>query len=89
MQTITTKYHGPTSKGSRVSATASFNTGKLFLSWDNALNSDQNHLLAARALRDKLGWNDKHYGVMHGGYLAERTNSMVWVFSNDRLKIGN
>ena len=55
MEAITTKYHGPTdTKGSRVSARAQ--AGRVSITWDDALNSDENHRAAAQALADKFKW---------------------------------
>lgn len=56
-QSITTKYIGPTNfRGSRVKATASGGS-TITLGWDDALNSDANHIAAANALMQKLGWD--------------------------------
>lgn len=79
MQAIITKYHGPTNvKGPRVSATAE--AGRVVLSWDHALNTDNNHAAAAHALRDKLGWK----GAMIGGHLPQSNpGHMCFVFDND------
>lgn len=55
MQAILTKYHGPTGyRGSRISAQA--NSGRIYLPYDHALNIDGNHLAAATAYANKLGW---------------------------------
>jgi len=65
MQAITTKYIGPSNiKGSRVKAQCQ--AGSVTLGWDDSLNSDQNHTLAAQTLARKLGWT---YGTWHGGGL--------------------
>lgn len=54
-QAIETRYLGPTNtKGSRIKATAW--KGSVTLSYDYALNADQNHAKAAQALADKFGW---------------------------------
>ena len=56
-QSIATRYHGPTNtRGSRVSATSSSGI-RIALHWDDALNTDENHIAAARALIAKLGWS--------------------------------
>jgi hypothetical protein len=65
-QAIITKYHGPGNvKGSRISAEAA--AGKIFVSYDSALNSDDNHKMAALALIKKVGW-ERHArgGIAHG-----------------------
>ena len=59
VQAITTKYFGPSNvKGSRVKATAS--AGSITLHWDHALNAEQNHTAAAKALVDKFKWNGQY-----------------------------
>lgn len=65
-QAIVTKYHGPTNtRGSRVSAEAS--AGKLFITWDDALDSDKNHEAAAVAFIKKMNWlNRAREGIAHG-----------------------
>jgi hypothetical protein len=62
MQAIRTKYHGPTNnRGSRV--TASCERGKLTVSWDPALNPENNHRRAAAMLLAKFAEEDvKQYG---------------------------
>jgi len=61
-QAITTKYIGPTDhRGSRVKATAQ--AGSIVVGWDDALDSDDNHTAAARALARKYGWS----GLLVGG----------------------
>lgn len=60
-QAIVTKYLGPTNvRGSRVKAKAE--AGSIILSWDDCLNSDQNHIRAAKALAEKFGWRGHWYG---------------------------
>ncbi len=55
MQAIITKYFGPTNfRGSRV--VAKCEAGSIAVPYDDALNSEDNHKAAARALADKLGW---------------------------------
>jgi hypothetical protein len=79
MQAIVTKYLGPTNnRGARVKATA--DAGSITVSWDHALNADDNHESAAVALRAKLGWNDDAYGKLVGGGLPDGTgNCYVFV----------
>jgi len=61
-QAITTKYLGATDhRGSRIKATSG-SGHSLTLSWDHALNSDENHIAAARALAAKLKWSGKWSG---------------------------
>lgn len=60
-QAITTRYIGPTNtRGSRVKATAA--AGSVTLHWDCALNSENNHARAAKALADKFKWRGTWYG---------------------------
>lgn len=60
-QAIVTKYLGPTNaRGSRVKASAE--AGSLTLSWNDSLNSDQNHARAAQALAKRFGWHGNWYG---------------------------
>lgn len=55
MQAIVTKYLGPTNfRGSRVKASAQ--AGSIIINWDDALNSEENHDLAANKLAIKFGW---------------------------------
>ena len=54
-QAIHTRYMGPTNtKGGRIKATAW--AGSVTVPYDHALNVEDNHRAAARALRAKLGW---------------------------------
>lgn len=73
MQTIITKYHGPTNtKGARLKAAA---TGgiKRFYPYKHELSAMENHARAARALMDQLGWpNRLATGALKDG-------SHVWV----------
>ena len=57
LQAITTRFIGPTnSRGSRFSATC--RAGRVIVSRDYSLNANENHIAAANALREKLGWMD-------------------------------
>lgn len=72
MQAITTRYIGARNvRGSRVKATAS--AGSVTLTWDDSLNSEQNHLAAAQALANKFNW--------HGTFIAGEVynGATVWV----------
>ena len=65
MQTITTRYAGPTNtKGSRVMV-KSWLKNKAF-GWDHALNSEENHKVAAQQLVDIL--NSDRVKKGHGDY---------------------
>jgi hypothetical protein len=72
MQAIVTKYLRPSNvKGSRIKAACQ--AGSITLHWDDALNSDQNHCGAAKALATKLGW----FGHWVAGGLPD--GSTAWV----------
>jgi hypothetical protein len=63
MQTIETKYHGPTNvRGSRISATASGCRKRVTVSYDHALNAENNHKAAAQTLMEALGWTGSYAG---------------------------
>lgn len=84
-QAITTKYLGPSNvKGSRIKA--SCQAGSLTLHWDDALNSEQNHITAARALADRLGWD----GEWSGGFDQDERGVFVqlgqWIAFSIRNK---
>lgn len=80
MQAIVTKYFGPGNvRGSRVKATCQ--AGSVTVPWDDALNSDGNHTMAARKLAFKLGWNRKeYYGKMVMGAMPDGSGN-VFVFT--------
>jgi hypothetical protein len=79
LQTITTKYHGPTdTKGSRISATTTGGKRK-FYAWDHALNVDQNHIKAAMCMAIDLGWD---FGQSYIGGPTE--TGYVFVANNDK-----
>lgn len=77
MQTISTKYLGATnSKPSRIIAKTSGASHKITLSYDHALNVDQNHMRAAQELMTRLQWP----GRMVGGHTKD---GMVFVAVNE------
>ena len=77
MQAITTKYIGPANvKGSRVKATAQ--AGSVTLDWDDSLNSEQNHRIAAEALARKYGW----HGTWISGWLPDGS-AQCWTCFDD------
>lgn len=66
-QAIITKYFGPGNvRGSRISAEA--RAGKVYVSYDHALDLIDNHKAAAVALIKKVGWEDaaRERGIAHG-----------------------
>ncbi len=66
-QAIVTKYLGPTDhRGSRIKVICDAKT--ITVSWDHALNPEDNHTAAATALADQLGWLGAEYNQrMCGG----------------------
>jgi hypothetical protein len=77
-QAIQTKYIGPTNvKGSRCKAWAQ--AGSVLLAWDDALNSEQNHVRAAEALAAKFHW----FGAWHMGALPEPARGFCFVCADD------
>jgi hypothetical protein len=75
MQAIITKFLGPTdSRGSRVKAKCQ--AGSLTMSWDHALDVNENHRAAAIALIRKLGWNQDCYSTWHEGALPDNTGNV-------------
>lgn len=73
MQTITTRYKGPTDcNGSRIVASAT-NGQRLTHSIDNSQSTDDNHTSAAQTLARRLNWR----GKLQGGHTA---SGMVWAF---------
>lgn len=67
-QAIQTRFLPVTNtRPSRVTAWAQ--AGRVTLSWDHALNADQNHAKAAAALAAKFGWK----GTYHGGALPNNS----------------
>lgn len=59
-QAIVTKYLGPTNfRGSRIKASAY--AGSVTIDYDASLNTEQNHMAAARKLAHKYGWKGTWY----------------------------
>lgn len=70
MQAIQTKYLCPTNvRGARIKATAA--AGSIIVGYDHALNSEENHIAAAKALREKFEWNKGYHGELATGQLAD------------------
>ena len=75
MQTIITKYLGPTTvRGSRVKAWTSYGKASVTLGFDHALSDNENHALAAKTLAAKLDWAGRW---VEGG--AEKGRGNVYV----------
>ena len=69
-QAIVTKYHGPTNtRGARVSAKA--RAGKVWVSWEDALDVEGNHKAAAFALARRYEW----FGSWVGGANPDGTGN--------------
>lgn len=74
-QAIETKYLGPTNtKGTRIKATC--NAKSIIISWDYSLDPEENHLKAAQALLNDLGW-DKECNLVSGSI---KSNKKGYVF---------
>lgn len=81
MQTIETKYAGPSNtKPSRIIATASGSGTRVTVSYDSALSDEDAHMKAARELREAMNWR----GEMIGGHTK---SGMVWVFADNRYRM--
>jgi hypothetical protein len=74
MQSIITRYHGPTAKGpSRISATST--AGKrMYFSYGHERTDDQQHLDAAKAFVMAMDWHGTYYG---GAYNDK--GAQIWV----------
>lgn len=68
---VRTRYIGPTDfRGSRVSAVNVCSGTRITIGWDDALNSEENHELAATRIASKLGHTVvSHCSEKNGGYL--------------------
>tara|TARA_Y100000593_G_scaffold93647_1_gene189326 strand:- start:8839 stop:9096 length:258 start_codon:yes stop_codon:yes gene_type:complete len=76
MQTITTKYLGPTNhRGTRIKATHTGESESVTVAYDYSLSNEENHKVAAFNLANKLDWKFAEY---IGGHTK---NGMVWVES--------
>jgi len=63
MQTIITKYLGPTNhRGSRYKATHTGNYTSVTLDADYSMTAEANHVEAASALAEKLEWEGDYVG---------------------------
>lgn len=72
MQAIITKFLGATNyRPARVSARCQ--AKRIIVSWDHALDVDDNHYKAAAMLAEQLGWDA--YGPLVGGGLPDGTGN--------------
>ena len=79
MQTIITKYLGPTNyRGSRIKARQSASYAgtpkSVTIDWDYSLNVEHNHKAAAIAFAAKMGW--------HGDWVGGDNGDIGYVFVN-------
>jgi hypothetical protein len=78
MNAIVTRYIGPSNRrGSRITARSA--AGHLTVEYDDAFNSEENHRLAARALKVKLRWTERVHGELRGGVMPNGDYSWVMV----------
>ena len=83
MQAIRTRYMGPTNaKGSRVQAKCEAKT--IYIEWDDALNSEENHKAACDAIITRMGWNSPHFGCSISGVFD---GDYYWVEDQKRLTV--
>lgn len=81
VQAITTKYIGPTNtRGSRIKAKAF--AGSITVHYDHALNIEENHANAAKALADKYEWR----GTWFQGGLPEDCGYVFVSVSNGTIE---
>ena len=76
LQVVETTFKGPTnSNGSRILVKAQ--CGRMTVSWDHALSSDENHAAAAEAFIRARGWDERGWdergGVWIMGHKADGT----------------
>lgn len=73
LQAIVTRYKGPTNvRGSRLIVTAQ--CGRMIISWDHSLTTEDNHRAAAEAFAARWGWTD----ILRGGALPDG-HSYAWI----------
>jgi hypothetical protein len=67
-QAIVTKYLGPTNtRGSRISVRAQ--AGRRIYAWDDGLDVDENHTVAAHRFANTMGWSTR----LVGGAMPDNT----------------
>jgi hypothetical protein len=82
MKAIVTKHVGPSNvRGSRIIASDE-DGNRVIVRYDSALNSEPNHMAAARKLCEKMGWK----GTLQGGHLK---HGMVftWMDQETRMEV--
>ena len=77
MQAIRTRYFGPSDvKGSRIQAKCE--GGSIYVGYDHALDIEDNHRAACRALIKKLKWDADGRATMYGGVFDR---DYYWTFN--------
>jgi hypothetical protein len=86
MQAIQTRYYGRPGnvRGARIKATVA--AGSITVPYDQALAVAANHAAAAKALRDKLGWDER---AMIGGSLPDGSYAFVFVHRDAIVPYGS
>jgi len=75
MQTITTKYLGPTdTQGTRIKAVHTGAATSITVPYNYALSNEGNHKEAAATLTKKLEWNGEYIG-------GHTKDGMIWINS--------
>lgn len=78
MQTVETRYHGPTNtRGARISATSSDGV-RVFVPYDHSLEARDCHAEAVHALRKKMGWWKDPSFTMH--LAGNSKHGYIWCF---------
>jgi hypothetical protein len=88
MQTITTKYHGPTNtRGARITATSTSGL-RATVGYPLELDGEQCHRVAVLALCKRLGWTGQLISgaLRHGGYAYVWTEYRPGVPSETRIE---
>lgn len=82
MVAIITKYYGPTNhRGSRILVKSDAGkVSRMTVSWDHALNPEDNHHAAALAYVKRNGWDQDCYGRIVGGGIP---HGYAFVFVKD------
>lgn len=77
MQAITTVYKCPTdTHGARILVRCQ--AARMYVAWNDAVDVEENHDRAAKAMCKRMGWTRKLYGnLVRGGLL---TGEYVYVF---------
>lgn len=82
-QAIVTKYLGPTNhRGARVKASC-HSTSRVY-PWEDALDANDNHTAAARALAQALGWLGQGWTLAGGAMPDGSGNCYVFVQGDDK-----